>query len=76
MITHLELKNFTAFTELTIDFSPKINVIIGENGNGKTQLLKSVYALCAGGGATGFQHWRRACVNPYSQTGSASHAAG
>lgn len=50
MITHLELKNFTAFTELTIDFSPKINVIIGENGNGKTQLLKSVYALCAGGG--------------------------
>lgn len=49
MITRLELKNFTAFTDLAIDFSPKINVIIGENGNGKTQLLKSVYALCVGG---------------------------
>ncbi|WP_395604167.1 ATP/GTP-binding protein [Pseudomonas sp. B21128] len=57
MITRLELKKFTAFTDLTIDFSPKINVIIGENGNGKTQLLKSVYALCGGGalqvGSTG-----------------------
>ena len=49
MITRLELKKFTAFTDLSIDFSPKINVIIGENGNGKTQLLKSVYALCVGG---------------------------
>lgn len=49
MITRLELKNFTAFTDLAIDFSPKINVIIGENGNGKTQLLKAVYALCMGG---------------------------
>ena len=57
MITRLELKKFTAFTDLAIDFSPKINVIIGENGNGKTQLLKSVYALCVGGalqvGSTG-----------------------
>lgn len=49
MISRLEVKNFTAFTDLAIDFSPKINVIIGENGNGKTQLLKSVYALCVGG---------------------------
>ena len=42
MITHLQLKNFTAFTELAIDFSPGINIIIGENGTGKTQLLKAV----------------------------------
>lgn len=45
MITHLQLKNFTAFTELAIDFSPGINIIIGENGTGKTQLLKAVLAL-------------------------------
>lgn len=49
MISRLEVKNFTAFTDVAIDFSAKINVIIGENGNGKTQLLKSVYALCVGG---------------------------
>jgi predicted ATPase len=45
MITHLQLKNFTAFTALAIDFSPGINIIIGENGTGKTQLLKAVLAL-------------------------------
>lgn len=45
MITNLQLKNFTAFAELDIDFSPGINIIIGENGTGKTQLLKAILAL-------------------------------
>lgn len=45
MITNLKLKNFTAFTELSIDFSPGINIVIGENGTGKTQLLKAILAL-------------------------------
>lgn len=45
MISQLSLKNFTAFTDLGIDFSPGINVIIGENGTGKTQLLKAILAL-------------------------------
>lgn len=45
MITQLKLKNFAAFTELVIDFSPGINIIIGENGTGKTQLLKAILAL-------------------------------
>lgn len=48
MITRLELSNFTSFGEFAIDFSPKINVIIGENGSGKTHLLKAAYGLCAG----------------------------
>lgn len=48
MITKLDIKNFTVFNGLTIDFSPKINVIIGENGTGKTHLLKAAYGLCAG----------------------------
>jgi energy-coupling factor transporter ATP-binding protein EcfA2 len=43
MIAKLELTNFAKFGELNIDFSPKINVIIGENGTGKTQLLKAAY---------------------------------
>ncbi len=45
MITKLELTNFTVFDKLDIEFSPKINIIIGENGTGKTQLLKAGYAL-------------------------------
>jgi energy-coupling factor transporter ATP-binding protein EcfA2 len=48
MIERLELRNFTAFTDLTLDLSTKINVIIGENGTGKTHLLKAAYGLCAG----------------------------
>lgn len=46
MISSLQLKNFVAFTDLAIDFSPGINIIIGENGTGKTQLLKAILSLC------------------------------
>lgn len=52
MITSLKLKNFTAFNDLEIEFSPKINVIIGENGTGKTQLLKAAYAMLSDCSAT------------------------
>ncbi len=48
MIRLLELKNFTAFDYLRLKLSPKINVIIGENGTGKTHLLKAAYSLCVG----------------------------
>lgn len=48
MIARLELKNFTAFQDLAIDFSSKVNVIIGENGTGKTHLLKAAYGMHAG----------------------------
>lgn len=47
MITRLELKNFTAFSGLGIDFSPKINILIGENSTGKSHLIKAAYALCS-----------------------------
>ena len=48
MIKRIELRNFTVFTDLALDLSPKINVIIGENGTGKTHLLKVAYGLCTG----------------------------
>ena len=49
MISKLHLKNFIAFTDLSIDFSPGINIVIGENGTGKTQLLKAILALSGAG---------------------------
>lgn len=49
MIQKLTLKNFAAFKDVSVDFSPKINVIIGENSCGKTQLLKAAYALTRAG---------------------------
>ena len=44
MIKKLELKNFTVFKKASFTFGDKLNVIVGENGSGKTQLLKSLYA--------------------------------
>jgi predicted ATPase len=48
MIERFEVRNITAFNNVVLDLSPKINVIIGENGTGKTHLLKAAYGLCAG----------------------------
>jgi energy-coupling factor transporter ATP-binding protein EcfA2 len=39
-ISRLELENFTCFAKAEMDFSSGINVFIGENGTGKTHILK------------------------------------
>lgn len=46
MLDHIKLERFTAFEELNLKFSPGLNIFIGENGCGKTHLLKVVYAAC------------------------------
>lgn len=43
-IKSIELRNFTVFKNLNLDFSEGINIFIGENGTGKTQLIKAIYA--------------------------------
>ncbi len=45
-ITRIKLENFTAFKKLDVELSPGINIFIGENGTGKTHLLKAAYAAC------------------------------
>ena len=44
-IQRLELENFTCFSKINLEFSSGINVFIGENGTGKTHVLKVLYAL-------------------------------
>ena len=44
MIKQISLENFAAFKSLDLEFSSGINIIIGENSCGKTQLLKALYA--------------------------------
>ncbi len=64
MISRLHLKNFIAFADLCINFSPGINIVIGENGTGKTQLLKAILALsgpAAHGEQAGEQLARKLC---------------
>ena len=48
MIKELEVKNFTVFKNAKFAFGNKLNIIIGENGSGKTQLIKLLYALLLG----------------------------
>lgn len=45
MLRSLAVKNFTMFQEARLRFSPKLNVIVGENGAGKTHLLKLAYSV-------------------------------
>lgn len=47
MLKSLEIRNFTAFPEAKLDFATGLNVIVGENGTGKTHLLKLPYAVTA-----------------------------
>lgn len=44
-IDKLTLKNISVFEELNIEFSKDVNVLIGENGTGKTHLLKILYTI-------------------------------
>ena len=41
----LRLQNFTAFADATFEFVPGVNVLVGENGTGKTHALKALYGL-------------------------------
>lgn len=45
-IKKIQLSNFTVFEEETIDFCEGINVFIGENGTGKTHIMKLIYSAC------------------------------
>lgn len=44
-IEQLYLKNFRNYDELDITFDDKVNVIIGENAQGKTNLMEAIYCL-------------------------------
>ena len=51
----LHIANFTVFERAELSFSPGLNVFVGENGTGKTHLLKLPYSVlraCAPEGST------------------------
>ncbi|HHW31339.1 MAG TPA: DNA replication/repair protein RecF [Clostridiaceae bacterium] len=47
-IKTIRLKNFRNYESLDLDFSKNINVLYGENAQGKTNILESIF-LCASG---------------------------
>ena len=44
-IEHLKINNFRNYSNLEIDFHKNVNIFIGENGKGKTNILESIYVL-------------------------------
>lgn len=45
-ITKIELNNVTVFDKMAIPFCRGLNILLGENGMGKTHILKLLYAAC------------------------------
>ncbi|MTD31229.1 DNA replication/repair protein RecF [Planomicrobium sp. YIM 101495] len=44
-IDRLTLENYRNYESLELSFSPEINVFIGENAQGKTNIMESIYVL-------------------------------
>lgn len=49
MISDLRLFNFRSYNEAAFEFSDGVNIIVGPNASGKTNLLEAVLVLCSGG---------------------------
>lgn len=43
-IEKVEIQNFTVFEDIDLEFSKGVNMFIGENGTGKTHLIKYLYS--------------------------------
>ena len=47
-IRQLSLNDFRNLHSTTLDFDPHFNIILGQNGAGKTSLLEAIYIICQG----------------------------
>ena len=44
-IQHLKLINFRNYDDLLLTFSPNINILYGDNGSGKTNIVEAIFSL-------------------------------
>lgn len=47
-INHFHLQNFRNYIDEKIEFKPGTNILIGENGQGKTNIVEGIYYLLTG----------------------------
>ena len=47
-LERITLRNFRSYEEISLDFAPGVNLIVGENAQGKTNLLEAVSYLGSG----------------------------
>lgn len=48
MITDLRLQHFRSFSDASFEFGPGVNIIVGPNASGKTNLLEAILVLARG----------------------------
>src|SRR6266576_6083774 len=48
MVTDLRLQNFRSYKDASFEFGPGVNIIVGPNASGKTNLLEAVLVLARG----------------------------
>ena len=53
MITSIRLQNFRSYGDESFEFDPSVNIIVGPNASGKTNLLEAVMVLAQGGSYRG-----------------------
>jgi len=46
ILKSIQLKNFRIHKNISLNFSEKLNYIVGGNGQGKTSILESIFYLC------------------------------
>ncbi|HET9850421.1 MAG TPA: DNA replication/repair protein RecF [Candidatus Saccharimonadales bacterium] len=49
MISSLRAQNFRSYADASFEFTPGVNIVVGPNASGKTNLLEAVLVLCRGG---------------------------
>lgn len=49
MYSSIQLHNFRSYKDYAAEFEPGVNIIVGPNGSGKTNLLEALYAVSTGG---------------------------
>lgn len=48
MITSIRIQNFRSYKDAAFEFEDGVNIIIGPNGSGKTNLLEAILVACRG----------------------------
>jgi DNA replication and repair protein RecF len=48
MITSIRLQNFRSYGDASFEFEPAVNIVVGPNASGKTNLLEAVLVLARG----------------------------
>ncbi len=49
MISSIRLQHFRSYADASFEFEAGVNIIVGPNGSGKTNLLEAILAICSGG---------------------------